>query len=163
MLGGIGLLLLDGSGAEPIERGSPAPAFELPALEGEPVSLGAYAGRVVLVNFWATWCKPCEEEMPAMERLYQAHREAGFELLAIAVGEPEEVVRPFRDRLGLTFPVLLDEDKRVSLSYQTFRFPESYLIGPDGRVVERYVGPRVWDSTAYVERVGRLIAEGDIR
>lgn len=163
MLAGTALLLVDGGGSDPVERGSSAPAFSLPALEGGEVSLSSLEGQVVLINFWATWCKPCEEEMPAMERLYGKHRDAGFELLAISVGETPEVVRPFRDRLGLSFPILLDRDKSVARSYQTFRFPESYLIGRDGRVVERYVGPRQWDHAAYVDRVGRLLAGGDIR
>jgi peroxiredoxin len=163
VLAGTALLLVDGGGSDPVERGSPAPGFSLPALEGGEVSLTSLKGQVVLINFWATWCKPCEEEMPAMERLYGEHRGAGFELLAISVGETPEVVRPFRDRLGLSFPILLDRDKSVARSYQTFRFPESYLIGRDGRVVERYVGPRQWDHAAYVDRVGRLLAGGDIR
>ena len=150
-------------GPDPIERGSRAPEFSLPSLDGGAVSLAGLRGRVVLVNFWATWCEPCKEEMPAMERLYQAWREGGFELLAISVGEAPEPVREFRDALGLSFPVLLDADKSVSRRYQTFRFPESYLIDRDGVVVERYVGPRQWDHEAYQERVGRLLSEGDIR
>lgn len=159
-MAGIALLLRSGGGVDPIERGSTAPGFTLPNLDGGPnVSLASLRGRVVLINFWATWCEPCKKEMPAMERLYQAHRERGFELLAISVGEAADVVRPFRDQLGFTFPVLLDREKRVAQSYQTFRFPESYLVGRDGRVVERYVGPREWDHEAYVDRVGRLLAE----
>jgi peroxiredoxin len=160
----VALVLWGGSGPDPIERGSLAPGFSLPALDGgDPVSLESLRGRAVLVNFWATWCKPCEDEMPAMDRLYARHRDSGFELLAIAVGETPEAVRVFRDRLGLSFPILLDEDRSVSQRYQTYRFPESYLVGRDGRVVERYVGPRQWDHEAYVERVGRLLAAEDIR
>jgi peroxiredoxin len=154
----VALFWLGGGGPDPIERGSVAPGFTLERLEGGETSLAEMRGRVVLVNFWATWCEPCKQEMPAMERLYRRHHEAGFELLAISVGEDPETVRAFRDQLGLSFPILLDRDKTVSNAYQTYRFPESYLVDREGTVVERYVGPREWDHEAYVERVGRLLA-----
>jgi peroxiredoxin len=154
----VAVLLLRGGGADPVERGSVAPAFELPRLDGgAPLALQELRGRVVLVNFWATWCKPCEDEMPAMERLYQTHHAAGFELVAISVGESPETVRAFRERLGLTFPILLDSSRAVAEAYQTFRYPESYLLDRRGVVVERYVGPRPWDHEAYLARVERLL------
>lgn len=145
----------------PLGRGSDAPDFELPRLaEGAPISLSALRGEVVLLNFWATWCKPCEDEMPAMQRLYGALHDEGFQLLAVSVDDEPGVVAEFRDRLNLTFPILMDSDKRVAQAYQTYRFPESFLVGRDGRVVERYVGPRDWAATAYVERIRRLLRDG---
>jgi len=144
-----------------VGRGTPAPAFSLPRLaDGQTLSLGDLRGRVVLVNFWATWCKPCEEEMPAMERLYRQLRAEGFELLAVSVDENAADVRTFRERLGLSFPILLDPTREVAGLYQTFRFPESLLIGPDGVVVERYVGEKPWDAGAYVARIRRLLHSG---
>jgi thiol-disulfide isomerase/thioredoxin len=116
---------------------------------------------VVLINFWATWCKPCEDEMPAMQRLYTALRGGEgerFELLAISVDEADAEVRAFRERLALTFPILLDPEKRSANAYHTFRFPESWLIDRSGVVVARYVGPREWDDPLYVERIRRLMA-----
>ena len=146
------------STSPPVGRGSPAPDFALPSLDSDrPIVLSELRGRVVLVNFWATWCQPCEDEMPAMERLYRELRPAGFELLAISVGEEPSVVRNFRDRLGVTFPILLDSDKRVATTWQTFAFPESLLVDRDGTVLERYVGPREWDAPAYVDRIRRLL------
>ena len=151
-------LLTSTGGDPPIRRGSPAPDFELALLGGtETVSLASLRGRVVLINFWATWCKPCEDEMPAMERLYRALAPQGFALLAISVDEAAEPVAEFRERLGLSFPILLDPEKQVARAYQTFRFPETLLIGADGVVVERYIGPKEWDSEAYLERIRRLL------
>jgi peroxiredoxin len=142
----------------PVGEGHPAPDFVLPALDGPEVGLQALRGRVVLVNFWATWCKPCEDEMPAMQRLYTALGAGDrFELLAVSVDEADDEVRAFRDRLGLTFPILLDPGKRAANAYHTFRFPESWLVGPDGVVVARYVGPREWDDPLYVDRIRRLM------
>ena len=152
-------VLVTGSSAPPaIGRGSAAPDFTLSQLSSDsPISLSDLRGRVVLVNFWATWCKPCEDEIPAMERLYRVLHPEGFELLAISVGEEPSVVREFCDRLGVTFPVLLDTEKQVASDWQTFAFPESLLVDRDGTVLERYVGPRDWDAPAYVARMRRLI------
>jgi len=146
---------------EPVGAGQAAPAFELPRLDGgAPLSLDALRGRVVLLNFWATWCKPCEEEMPAMQRLAAALAGSDFELVAVSVDQSADEVRSYRDRLGLHFPILLDPEKRVAGAYQTFRYPESYLIDRDGRILARYIGPRDWDSDAYRDRIRGLAAPG---
>jgi peroxiredoxin len=154
--------VLTGPGAPaPVGRGSQAPEFALTRLgDGEQVSLSDFHGRVILINFWATWCKTCEEEMPAMERLYRELRDEGFELLAISVDEGKEEVDRFRTRLGLSFPILLDPDKQAARAYQTFRFPESLLVDRDGVVLERYIGAKEWDAGAYVERIRRLLRGG---
>ena len=141
-------------------RGSPAPGFDLLDLDGRSQSLDDAAGRVRLINFWATWCKPCEDEMPAMENLYQQLAGEGFELIAISVDEDEEAVRQFQERLQLSFTILLDPQQEVAESYQTYRFPETFLIDGSGQIVERYVGPKPWDDEAYVQRVRRLLQEG---
>jgi peroxiredoxin len=141
-----------------IGRGSPAPPFRLERLGGgAPVDLDALRGRVVLINFWATWCKPCEDEMPAMERLYRQLAGQGLELLAVSVDDEPEVVQAFASRLQLTFPILMDPDERVARSYQTFRYPETLLVDREGVVVERFVGPKDWDAPAYVAHVQRLL------
>lgn len=143
-----------------IGRGTPAPAFELPlAGGGSSLSLEQLRGKVVLLNFWATWCKPCEDEMPAMERLYRSLAGTDFELVAVSVDEDQTAVVSFVKRLGLSFPVLWDSTQSVTAAYQTFRFPESLLVGRDGVVLERYVGPKEWDADAYVDRIRRLLAE----
>jgi peroxiredoxin len=152
--------LLTSSGAPPpLGRGSVAPAFALARLDGgAPVVLDRLRGRVVLINFWATWCKPCEDEMPAMQRLYEALAPEGFELLAVSVDEDRSEVASFVERLGLTFPVLMDSDQSVARAYQSFRFPETLLIDREGVVVERYVGPKEWDAAPYLARLRRLLA-----
>jgi peroxiredoxin len=143
---------------DPIEPGFPAPAFSLPVLGGdESLSLESLRGKVVLLNFWATWCKPCEDEMPAMESLYRAIGSQGFELVAVSVDDDRQRVEEFTARMGLTFPVLLDPEKQVAGAYQSYRFPESYLIDRAGVLVARYIGPRDWDAPAYIGRIRRLL------
>lgn len=141
----------------PLGRGDVAPAFDLPRLAGGRTSLAGLEGRVALINFWATWCKPCEDEMPAMQRLYDGLAGDGFELLAISVDESVDDVRAFNERLALSFPVLLDPDQEAARRYQTTGFPESILVDREGRIVERYVGPREWDHPDYQARVRRLM------
>ena len=154
-------LLLGADTPAPVARGTPAPAFELPRAGGGPsLSVEQLRGKVVLLNFWATWCKPCEDEMPAMERLYRTLAGSDFELVAISVDEDEVAVNAFVNRLGLSFPILLDPSQEVARAYQTFRFPESLLVGRDGVVLERYVGPKEWDADAYLGRIQRLLADG---
>jgi thiol-disulfide isomerase/thioredoxin len=162
-------LILEGdAGAPPVIRGAVAPGFELPFLasadEGSEqpsstLALSSLSGQVVLLNFWATWCKPCESEMPAMERLYGDLPKDGFELVAVAIDEKASDVESFQRRYQLSFPIVLDLDQEVYQAYQTMGVPESLLIDRDGRIVERYVGPREWDAPEYVERIRALLED----
>jgi thiol-disulfide isomerase/thioredoxin len=157
------LILRSDVGSPPVVRGGVAPAFSLPTLDrdtgapGDERSLDSLAGRVVLVNFWATWCEPCEREMPAMERLYRALPHDEFELLAVAIDEDVDDVDEFLSRYELSFPILLDLDQTVYAEYQTMGVPESLLVDRQGRIVERYVGPREWDAPEYVARIQALV------
>jgi peroxiredoxin len=155
---GLGLVLLADGPPPVLGRGAEAPDFELPRLmEAPPVSIAALRGQVVLLNFWATWCKPCEEEMPAMERLYRELGPRGFELVAISVDDDSGPVKAFRERLDITFPIALDPEQKSTRLYQTMGFPESVLVDREGNIVERYVGPRDWDHPAFAERIAALL------
>jgi peroxiredoxin len=155
--GAVLILLLSDATPPPIAPGQAAPAFELERLDGGRVSLESLRGRVVLLNFWATWCPPCEEEMPAMERLHQTLAGQPFELVAVSVDEDRNAVVKFRERLGLHFPILLDPRRKVSGAYQTFRYPESFLIDPQGRIVSHFIGNREWDAASYVAQIRALL------
>jgi peroxiredoxin len=145
----------------PLGEGMRAPELALPRLgDGATVRLADLRGRVVLVNFWATWCKPCEDEMPAMERLYGALRGEGFELLAVSVDVADAEVEAFRARLGLGFPILRDPDRGAATRWQSLRFPESWLVDRAGRIAARFIGPRDWDAPEYAARIRALLAAG---
>jgi peroxiredoxin len=135
-----------------------APDFAVPDLAGQAVRLSAFRGRVVLVNLWTTWCPPCREEMPSMERLYQRLRDRGFVLLAVSQDEGgAAVVEPFVRQLGLTFPILVDPEQQVGGRFHVWGYPESFLIDREGRIVERIIGPRDWASPEQVAAVERLL------
>ena len=153
----LAVVFSDPQESTPIGQGSPAPDFALPNIDGGQSTLADYHGKVVLLNFWATWCKPCQDEMPDMERLYNSLREQGFELVAISVDDAVEPVVAFRDQYKLTFPILHDIDMTVANAYQTHRYPESLLIDRDGKVISRFVGPRDWDDPMYVDRIRELL------
>jgi peroxiredoxin len=152
---------------EAAEVGARAPVFTLPTMEGDTFRLEEYRGQVVLLNFWATWCPPCVYEMPSMERLYQDLREQGFVVLGVSVdvdpGDPDEqgrsqgIVREYVDRLGVTFPILLDPEGRVEGVYNVSGLPTTYVIGRDGRIEGRIVGAREWDSEEYRGRIEELL------
>jgi peroxiredoxin len=134
-----------------------APAFALPATDGKSVALAELRGHVVLLNFWATWCAPCREEMPSMERLYQAFKDRRLAVLAVNLQEsPKQVARFMRD-FRLTFPALLDADLAVAGRYQVRGLPATFLIDRQGRIVGQALGARDWSSAPAQALVGSLL------
>ena len=120
--------------------GRQAPDLRLESLDGRQVSLADYAGQVVLLNFWATWCPPCKEEIPAIERAYQAHRDDGLVVLGINDGEAAEVVRAFAGELGITYPVLIDRRGDVAAQYRRRGLPLTVIVDRDGVIQVRHEG-----------------------
>ncbi len=136
-----------------------APDFAVPDLDGQAVRLSAYRGQVVLVNLWATWCPPCREEIPSMQRLHERLKDKGFVLLAVSEDEGgADGVKAFVKQMKVTFPVLLDPDGDVGRKYEIWGFPESFLLDRDGRVVERVIGPRDWSTPEQIARIEALLA-----
>jgi cytochrome c biogenesis protein CcmG/thiol:disulfide interchange protein DsbE len=136
-----------------------APDFAIPDLSGQAVRLSAHRGQVVLVNLWATWCPPCREEMPSMERLYQRMKDRGFVLLAVSQDEGgAAAVKPFVEDMKVTFPVLVDPQGEVGRKYGVWGYPESFLLDREGRVVERVIGPRDWASETQIAQIEALLA-----
>lgn len=169
VLVGVGWLTRDRSGYVPAGPGEPAPAFTLDRLEGGRASLAEYRGRVVMLNLWATWCAPCLQEMPSMQRVYERYRDQGLEILAVALdvqpgmrqpdGSVEGVVSAFVERLGLTFPVLLDPRGATERLYAVDALPTTFLIDRDGRIRVREVGGRFWDREPHVDMIRALLEE----
>jgi cytochrome c biogenesis protein CcmG/thiol:disulfide interchange protein DsbE len=136
-----------------------APDFAAPDLAGQAVRLSGQRGKVVLVNLWATWCPPCREEMPSMERLHQELKDRGFVLLAVSQDETgAEAVKAFVDQMKVTFPVLLDPQGDVGKKFGVWGYPESFLVDREGRIVERVIGPRDWASPTQIARIEALLA-----
>ena len=126
--------------------------FSLPQLlstgepVGETVTLSNLKGSVVFLNFWATWCPPCRDEMPSMESLYGKFKGRSFEMLAVNCGEGDAVVSAFRDDNNFSFPILLDSDGAVNSRYGIQAIPATFIIDKEGRIVVRFVGSTNWDT-----------------
>ena len=129
-----------------IAPGTTAVPFDLKSLDGRSVQLADLKGKVVVVNFWATWCGPCKEEMPAFERLRQKLDPERFALLTITTDLQRDGIKHFLANLNVQLPVLFDEDQDVSQAYLVRALPTTVLIDRQGTLVGRAVGPREWDA-----------------
>ncbi|HWM42111.1 MAG TPA: TlpA disulfide reductase family protein [Burkholderiales bacterium] len=137
--------------------GGATPALELADLQGTKHTLAGYRGKVVLVNFWATWCEPCREEMPSIERLRASLEGRPFVVLAVNLAEPESRIRKFLAAVPVGFPVLLDRDTQTSRAWQAKVLPATYIVGPEGRIRYRHVGELDWSRPEVRETILGLI------
>ncbi|OQM45090.1 thiol-disulfide oxidoreductase [Anoxybacillus sp. UARK-01] len=123
-----------------IKVGAEAPDFVLTDLQGKTHRLSEYRGKGVFLNFWGTWCKPCEKEMPYISRQYENFKKQGVEVLAVNVGEPKLSVQKFVDRYQLTFPVVIDREDQVMNAYEIDPLPTTFLIDKDGKITKIITG-----------------------
>jgi peroxiredoxin len=137
--------------------GGAAPALELPDIEGKVHRLADYRGKAVLVNFWATWCGPCREEMPSMEALRVAMQGKPFVVLAVNVGEGARVAQSFADQMSLGFSLLLDRDMKTTRAWGARILPASFVIGPDGTIRYSYLGAIDWASADVSAALAKIL------
>jgi len=145
--------------AQAIAPSGLAPDFTLRAADGKNLRLQEQRGQVVLVNFWATWCGPCKQEMPHLNRLYEKYRASGFVLLAVNIDEDPRLAVGMAQRMGLKFPVLLDGDKKVSKLYDLSSMPSTVMIDRDGRVRHIHLGYREGLEDLYEKQIRELVKE----
>jgi peroxiredoxin len=137
----------------------PAPDFTLHSVAGANLRLQEQRGQVVMLNFWASWCAPCRQEMPQLDRLYEKYHAAGFQLLGVNVDEDARNAAGVSSKLGLHFPVLLDTEKRVSRLYDLSTMPSTVLIDRDGRVRYIHRGYKDGYEQTYDEQIRELLRE----
>ena len=145
------------SNLQEIKEPSPAPGFTLPDLERGKVSLKDFRGKLLILNFWASWCVPCREEMPAMERLYQKYRDQGFVILGVNLKDDKKSAIAFVKELKITFPIAFDPAGEVGLLYGAWGLPATYLIDTKGIALARAWGPADWFSPRARELIEALL------
>jgi peroxiredoxin len=148
----------------PADSGTMAADYVATTLAGDTFDVAAMRGRVVVLNVWATWCRPCVKEMPALQRLWERNREAGLVVVGVSIdspallmGDAETAVRSFVDDLDLTFPIVVDPERRIEEGYPVAGYPMTFVIDRDGRIVDRVLGPREWDQPKMESELRRLL------
>jgi peroxiredoxin len=144
----------------PVTIGSSAPDFRAKVLgESRYKTLADYKGQVVLLNVWATWCPPCQAELPSLQRLYQAYGDKGLKLVAVSIDDyvTEDSIRAFAKNFGITFEILHDSTHAIERIYQTTGYPESFVIGREGTIRKKWIGPDDWNSQGNQALVAQLL------
>jgi len=157
-----GLVWMQSSKYEPLTVGKVAPDFYLPDLNDKELRLSDFRGKVVFLNFWATWCKPCREEMPSMEILFKNFEKDGLVILAISIDRvtTKKDIPPFVKALNLTFPILIDSWGQTDKRYKLMGVPETYIIDQQGILREKVMGPRDWTVLDNLQIVTQLLKAG---
>ncbi len=145
---------LAGGGAK-----APAPDFTLKTLSGDNLKLSEHRGEVVMINFWASWCGPCRQEMPVLDALYSQYKDLGFTILGVNVEEDPDGPRKLLKSIPVTFPILLDSDNRVSETYRVVAMPSTYLIDRDGNVRYYHAGYLPGFEKTYEAQIRELLSE----
>jgi peroxiredoxin len=141
------------------DAAGPAPSFTLTTLAGQPGGLGEYKGQVVMVNFWATWCGPCQQEMPLLDQMYKKYKPAGFTLIGVNVDKESPAVKELLARKPVSFPVLLDPANQVSKAYHVDEMPSSVIIDRKGQIRYVHRGYKPGDENDYQDLIRKLIRE----
>ncbi len=145
-----------GKGLSPVQGKPDAPEFSLQDMDGNSIRLSDLRGQVVIVNFWATWCPPCREEMPSMQRAWAVLEGENILMLAINVGEDEDTIFEFSASYPVEFPLLLDSDSATATAWPVRGLPTTFVIDRNGRLAYKAVGGREWDDPALLKRVRAL-------
>ena len=152
-------LLLSIPSVQAAELNKPAPDFTLKGLDGKNLKLSEYVGNVVFLNFWASWCAPCREEMPLLDALHQKYKDLGFVVLGVNVEEQTDLARSYISRRPVKFPILLDPQNQVSKAYNVIAMPTSVLIDRSGNMRYLHQGYKAGDEAQYSKMVKKLIRE----
>ena len=143
----------------PVEQQVMAPDFELADTEGRMHRLSDYRGKTVIINFWTTWCPPCREEIPSMNRAWNALQQEDVVILAINMGEDEDTIFIFTADYPADFPLLLDREGEVIARWPVKGLPTTYVVAPDGRIAYRAIGGREWDDPEFLRKIRALRAQ----
>ena len=145
-----------GKGLSKLADAPSAPDFVLNDIDGDQYQLSEYRGQVVIINFWATWCPPCRDEMPSMQSAWEQLEQEGIYMFGINVGEDEDTIFQFTADYLVEFPLLMDSDSSVIKQWPVRGLPTTFVVNPKGQIIYRAIGGREWDEPALLELVKAL-------
>ena len=140
-----------------VEVGDRAPEFDITADDGQGVRLADFRGKFVLLNFWATWCPPCVDEMPSLNLVHERLSDRGLVVLGISVDEQKDEYEAFLEGANIRFPTVRDPERKVSTLFGTVKYPETYLIDREGIVIRKYIGPEDWSQAEIFNYLSSLL------
>jgi len=157
VLAALGYFVFDSIRERVAGVGDTAPGFKVTTASGKAMTQRDFGGRILLLNFWASWCPPCKDETPSMNQLAQRLGPKGLVVLGVSVDENEAAYQSFLASERVVFDTALDATAEISANFGTFKYPETYVIGRDGKVLRKYIGPRDWTSPELLRDIESLL------
>ncbi|MDX1980897.1 MAG: TlpA disulfide reductase family protein [Bryobacteraceae bacterium] len=140
-----------------VQAGDSAPNFRITADNGKVMTRSDFGGKLLVLNFWATWCPPCVQEMPSLDEMQQRFKDKGLVVLAVSVDRNEQSYKEFLRRLPVSFVTARDPEANISSEYGTYKYPETYIIDSKGKVVAKYINFQNWTSAEILQQLERLL------
>lgn len=155
----VGLLFVAGGTLEQriVGVGDTAPGFSITTDNGRSVSLSNFGGKLLVLNFWATWCAPCVQEIPSLDAFQERMKSKGVVVVGVSVDKNEQSYKQFLQRAKVSFLTSRDAEANIGASYGTFKYPETYVINSEGKVVEKFIGPENWMDDSVLQRIEKLL------
>ena len=136
-----------------VEVGQSGPDFSITTESGKKITRSNFGGKLLVLNFWATWCPPCVEEMPSLNEFASQMKSEGVVVLGVSIDKNEKAYKTFVQRAGLSFETALDKEANIATDYGTFKWPETYIIDPSGKVVDKMIGPKTWTDPQMIASI----------
>ena len=140
-----------------VHAGDKAPDFSVTASNGKTITPKNFGGKLLILNFWATWCPPCVEETPSLIELSRIMGPKGLVVLAVSVDSKKDAYDKFLKRFNVPFPTFFDPEQKINVSYGSVAYPETYLIDPSGKVIEKIIGPENWTGPQMLDHINGLL------
>jgi peroxiredoxin len=153
----LGALVADSMRERIVETGDKAPGFTVTTDKGRQITPREFGGKVLVLNFWATWCPPCLEELPSLEAMAKEMGPQGVVVLGVSVDKNQQLYKEFLAKARVSFETARDPEASISADYGTYKYPETYVIDRDGRVRQKYIGPRDWTDPQVVQSIKALL------
>jgi cytochrome c biogenesis protein CcmG/thiol:disulfide interchange protein DsbE len=157
MLAGLAFFIADAFHENVVAVGDKAPGFSIVTDGGKQISRSSFGGRVLVLNFWATWCPPCVEEIPSLDAFQKQLAASGVVVLSVSVDKDEQVYRDFLKKANVSFLTARDPDAKISGDYGTFKYPETYVIDSTGKVVQKHIGAQAWTDENLLRSIQSLL------